>query len=408
MKRLIILCLAASLLLGACAAERVNESNSDTASDLTSENEISETESEISLESSETSEIPKPVIPDPIEISIESIGIPLEERYESNNIARTPNDIVLYGGALHVGSGEYSDNSGPIDMYRYDTEKGEWFDSGTLPEEAILRFCVIDDMLYAPGIDARQSWKYGNYYIFNGETWEKKRAIPNGVHVFDIVKYQGLLFFGIGTDGSNHAVVCEDGNGGYRTPRFLEEDGNESVIDPNDYDACRVYDMFVQNGTLFAMKKPNAVYKYDGTDFVYYSEWEDFSTVHIGYDGGTVRKIVFKDTLYIVGGWLYTSSDARTLTKQETDRNDYYCDLYVHNDILYMLVVSKTENNEYKMTVFANESGEADGFYEYCSFEYSIPAVSFAVGDGRLYFGMADIHSDNKLNGTILEAKTLQ
>ncbi len=403
-----ILCLAASLLLGACAAERVNESDSDAQSSLPIESEISEAESVTPDESSYAAEIPEQVIPEPIEITVESIGIPLADRYGADDITRTPNDIVLYGNELHIGSGEYTDNSGPIDMYRYDAYAGEWLESGTLPEEAILRFCVIDDILYAPGIDSRQSWTYGSYYIFENGVWEKKRVIPNGIHVFDIVKYQDLLFFGIGTDGSTGAVVCEDGNGGYRTPLFLDEVGNEIIIDPEDIDACRVYDMFVLNGSLFAMKKPNVIYKYDGSDFVYYSEWEDFSTVHIGYDGGTERKLVFKNTLYIVGGWLYTSDDANTITKHKTDRSDYYCDLYIYNDTLYMLVISKIENGKYKMTVLANESESVDGFYEYCSFEYSIPAVSFAVGEGKLYFGMADIHSNNELNGTILEAKCLQ
>ncbi len=387
MKRLLPLLL--SLLLLISCAESVEE------------------ESSIPEESSEETESSTPEfttpIPTPVSIITRQLGIPLAERYECDNIARTPNDIILHDGFLHIGSGDYTENLGPIDLYRYETKSRRWELSTSVPEEAILRFCEIDGVLYAPGIDGKGVTEFGSYYQFNGNSWVQNSVIPFGIHVFDIAKYDDMLFFAIGRDSDANAVGYKNKGGQFILPDFIGADGNKLVSSDNDFDTMRVYDIFVLNEALYALRNGNEIYHFDGTRFVFHAKWEDFKTVHIGYDGGTVKKLIFKDKLFIAGGWLYSTSGARTLSKIENPNNDYAADLAVNGDTLFLLTDRKLSSGEFEIRVLASFDGES--FYDYCSFTYPIPAVSFDVGDNALYFGMMDNTNSHDKNGMIIEAK---
>lgn len=356
-------------------------------------------------ETSEESVTPEMLVPKKVNVEISELGIPLSEKYSSDDEARTPNDIVLKDGLLHIGSGEYSRNSGPVEMHIFDTATKEWHKSCELPEEAIIRFCEIQNKIYAPGIDGKESWDLGSYYVFENGTWVQNRVIPGGVHVFDIVRYANRLFFAIGTDNSANAVAMQELSGEFVFPNFYGENGKALQSTEDDINSMRIYDMFVLNGSLFALKNGQTVFRYNGKDFEYFSAWKNFFTVHIGYDGGTVRKTVFNGKVFLLGGWLYCSDNGRELTRINMPREDYVADFYQKDGFLYLLCDRKLENGDFQIKVLVTKSGNEGEFFEYCSFEYPIPAVSFAVGDNALYFGMMDNTSPSDLNGMILEAE---
>ena len=93
------------------------------------------------------------------------LGIPTSERYSEGVTARSPWDMATYENKLYIGSGDYDTNAGPVDMWCYDIDKKTWSNSGTVPEEEIDRFCVIDNKLVVPGIDPQEDWSLGNYYV---------------------------------------------------------------------------------------------------------------------------------------------------------------------------------------------------------------------------------------------------
>ncbi len=392
MKRVIPFLMALLLLCGCEATKETPKQSDDNSSAETFE------------ESGTEAVTPEMLVPKKVEVEINELGIPLENKFAPDDEARTPNDIVLHEGLLHIGSGEYTRNSGPVEMHFYNTDTKEWRMNCELPEEAILRFCEINGQLYAPGIDAMESWEYGSYYVFESGKWVQNRVIPNGVHVFDVVKYANRLFFALGTDMSANAVAVQNGLGGFDFPDFIDENGKLLAAAEGDANSMRVYDLFVLNGKLFALRNGKKVFVFNGNDFKYHSTWDNFLTVHIGYDGGTVRKQVFNGKVFLIGGWIYSSGDAKALQKLDFPREDYISDILEKDGFLYLLCDRKLENGDFQIKVLVSKSGNEGEFFEYCSFEYPIPAVSFDIGENALYFGMMDNTEPNELNGMILEA----
>lgn len=152
------------------------------------------------------------------DITYVELGIPTASRYSEGIRARCPWDMIVWNEKLYVGSGDYDSNSGPVDIWRYDTTKGVWENSGTVPDEEISRFCVIGDVLVAPGIDPTEDWTYGNYYKQDGEEWVKVRNISGGMHNFDMVEYNGSIFCGLGVASGEYPVVysADDGKNSCR------------------------------------------------------------------------------------------------------------------------------------------------------------------------------------------------
>ena len=63
------------------------------------------------------------------------LGIPSAAEYETGVRARSPWDMIVYDGALYVGSGDFDANAGPVPIYRYDPTSQTWSSGAALPEE---------------------------------------------------------------------------------------------------------------------------------------------------------------------------------------------------------------------------------------------------------------------------------
>jgi len=104
-----------------------------------------------------------------------------------------------------------------------DLETQSFVTEFTVDDEAILEYCVVDDLLVIPGADATEEWDWGNVYVRMENKWVKHRTVPWGLHVFDAVSFDGSWFLGSGsifklTDDSMNAF------GGV----FISEDQGES------------------------------------------------------------------------------------------------------------------------------------------------------------------------------------
>lgn len=105
-------------------------------------------------------------------------------------------DLQLWHDRIYLAHGDWSSNTGPMEMIYYDLNSGEVVhdEDFIVDEEALEIFRVYDDTLYAPGSDATEGWEFGNIYFKRwGEPWIKRRSIPSGSHIWDIALFDKTL-----------------------------------------------------------------------------------------------------------------------------------------------------------------------------------------------------------------------
>ena len=136
-----------------------------------------------------------------------ALGNPAAIRYPQcwQSLPRTPWDLTVFDGRLHVGLGNASNdgpsaNAGPVPLFSLPLGQapggnGRWRQEATLPEEEISRFIARGDALWIPGADARGSWRWGNLYRrSSGEGWWwQERRLPRFIHAYDLAWHQGAM-----------------------------------------------------------------------------------------------------------------------------------------------------------------------------------------------------------------------
>ena len=199
-----------------------------------------------------------PVHPSDVTMHVESLGIPLAERYPggADIYARNVWDLQAFEGRIYVGGGNWDNkgpapNAGPVPILAWDPDREEVVCEGEVDDEEISRFEVIAGNLYIPGADAMESWELGNLYRREADgRWHKLRTIPQCIHALALTGYRGRLFAGLkATDtvpwcvdfkgyGSAVAVSSDGGGswkflplGGYVISEFLQVDGGLYAVD---------------------------------------------------------------------------------------------------------------------------------------------------------------------------------
>ena len=129
-------------------------------------------------------------------LKVASIGFPTSP-YQKD--AWKINELKIFQNRLYIGYGDYTVNTGPTDVLSYDLVKHEFHKEFTADDEAIDRYVVLDGKLAFPGVDATESWDFGNVYILTDKGWRKHRTVPRGLHVLDIVSFNKKWYACIGT-----------------------------------------------------------------------------------------------------------------------------------------------------------------------------------------------------------------
>ena len=153
------------------------------------------------------------------------LGIPLLEQYPDGSSARCPWDMIIWKNQLYIGGGNFDSNAGPVDIWRYSISEKCWEISGTVPDEEVNRFCIIDNTLVLPGIDPREDYKFGNYYRWDDSTWSTIRNIPRAYHCFDMVEYDGMIFVGLGVDAGDYPIAYSTNGGKTFASVEMRKDG---------------------------------------------------------------------------------------------------------------------------------------------------------------------------------------
>lgn len=344
---------------------------------------------------------------------VTELGIPLEESYPEGGQERCAWDIEYYNGALYVGSGDYDLNRGPVRMVHYDFAAGEWVTDDYFGDEQIERFYIFNDILYAPGCDSRGSWEFGNYFTCDKTgKWVMNRTLPNGVHNFDLVMFEGKLFAGLGVEeGNSPIVVTTDEQTWEQVPLLKDGKPRETYGGA----VIRVYDFFVLDNTLYAYfylnsdtQKAREIYRYDGENFVYHSNMtKTMSFAKRVKFAHFNAKIEFKGDQYISTGSLYKTADMITAEYINLGSEVEVADIRVIGDAMYLLCnemfVDEKGDAGFRISVRKTEDGKV--FSKLFDFEYPVRALSFTYNDGTFYFGMGNgVTTDNcyEKNGMIL------
>jgi len=342
--------------------------------------------------------------------SAENTSLPLN--------GRNPWDLIAVDGKLYAATGDFGQNTGPTSIWTYDSKSQKWFASATVEQEAIASFVSINNKTVALGVDPIGRPQYACSYVLNDGNWNIFSQVENALHVFDAEEYAGDIYYGLGSDSDNPAVVKFDTATGEYSGVPLYKNGVDviSVISKADsLQNRRVYDLFAVNNRLFCAF--SCTYT-TGKITLEFFEFRDgrfefcqaFINSNLKMNNKTVKNQVifnadatYQDNCYLSLGNLYKTKDFVQFDKIDIPYNACVTDLYVEElsgkEHLYILA-TVSDGIGYKNTVYS-VSGEA--LTEIITFRHSASALSLAKSGTDFYIGLGGQDSLSTDNGRIVK-----
>lgn len=336
---------------------------------------------------------------------------PTANYYVDNYIARCIWDMQICNDKLYIGCGDYNNNSGPSPLFYYDLKESSWICETELPDEQIGRFIIIDDKLTIPGFDPIGLPEKGTYYQYDGSSWKTTSGLLDGLHNFDLIKYDDMLFAGIGAvRGSTPIIVSKNGIDFERVPMIKN---NQPIITTGG-ECIRVHNFFVLRNELYAQywfenmegnQLVSEIYKYNNGKFEFYSDL--MGKLNTGDSCKNIPPIfakeVINDTVFLTTGFLYTTADMKDFTMVSTPSYARTYDIYKYDSKLYFVTASKTEDDIYKIIIYSTK-GEANDFKIEKSFESAMHPTSLAVNEDYYFIALGDWWNDgDENNGKIIK-----
>ena len=314
--------------------------------------------------------------------------------------ARNVWDMQTYRGKVYFGGGDYDANMGPCDIYCYDSQTGKIDKSASaLPDEQIARFVTADHTVFLPITDNIGSGKGGYFKLENG-VWQCCRYIDGALHCFDMVKYAGRYFAGIGLDyGDNlNSAIKASVDGIHFDNVDIYRDGRKARVDSDSFGRC--YDLFTYGSGLYAYYRAdtgdyfNGLYRYDGES----NRFEFISTMFLplncrnSYENYlTVQsKFEFGGKMFFINNCVICTDDFAAYTTLALPHGAVARDGWVRFGKMYITAAVQKGDGRYDNYVFAVDS--SGGVEEiicftaagYCvSFEYCEDCFLFAIGTSR-------------------------
>lgn len=344
--------------------------------------------------------------------SVTELGIPSKDNYSKESGGLYAMDLRLYENKLYVGDGDYGANTGPVKLMAYNLKTKKWETSGTLPDEAIRRFIILNGKLTVPGTDPRDDWSFGNYYVLENGAWSTVRTIPDGIHNFDMIEFDGKIFAALDKEPEKIPLAASiDGGRTFYTVEMLK-DGELIDTDGGVFNRC--LEFIVHNDTLyttyFYSNEANdnirfELYRYSPTIGKFEFVKSLIGVTPVRSDCGKEffkSTATFKNKVFIASGYLLVSSDMDTFDKIKFEKNDVVWDIELCGDEMYVLTSYKNKNGTHTVSVWKNTDGNPDNLSLEFRFTYDIPAVSFAVSNDDFFFSMYNNRSVHDKNGIIL------
>lgn len=351
------------------------------------------------------------------EILDENGNVPAYNYYDDLS-SRSIKELKAYDDKIFMGLGDWNANTGPVKILYYDTITETIVSSGTIADEAVENFNIIDGKLYTSGTDPKSS--YGNYYVYDKENnkWDQFKQGNYWYHVFEIEKYNDKFFICGSVKKAEYTPIQVSYDNGvtFQNVKIYDKNGDELSFDT----LLRFYAFEHYNGNLYAYScsqnkdgffPSNGLYKYNEEDnsfkFV-----RNFSYVHsemglgesIAYNFTRFKNNVeFNDYfIYVSGNTLHKFSDSDNfksdLSFDETnsllniDSERYIQDIVVHDDTLYILAYHYNEesyNNDESFSTRIYSTKDLEKFD--LIYEFNIDSFPFSI----------EYHNNNLYIGTI-------
>ncbi len=338
---------------------------------------------------------------------IVELGVQLTERFPNGDVARCVWDIYHKNDKLYLGSGDYGINSGPTDIYAYDLIENQFVLTGSVQDEAVLKFIEVNDTLFTPGTDPQESWALGNYYELSDNGWEKHRVLPNSIHAFDMIEFNDKIYVAIGSDsGYSPLVVSNDGGITFEHVDFYK---NGKVLTPlTSPNFSRCYDFFTLKNQLYVIMvhfysdyNDFEIYRLENDAMQFYSSADTFNYGN----RASVRLVTacneYNNLLYLSTDYLYTSVDGDIFNKLKLPNDQKVSDFFIEKDTMYILSYLHTDNKDFETTIYALNltSGQFKSVWE---FNYQVPPLSFVKVSNNIYIGMGNKNAPNEKNGALI------
>ena len=345
-------------------------------------------------------------------------------------------DLQVFEGKVYVGGGDTSTNKGPMNVWAYNPASQLFIKETTIPEEAILRFKLIDDQLYIPAADPRNADSSKFYRKAIADDWQQFGDRQHKLaHVRDLIKVdQSLLLVGNsrpptqGKKATPGAVVTNDQGASFNPVivnnlpdtgevRFIGFDWfftvfnyqnkiyalNSLLRDAGNYPGfIAVYDSDIQELSLDFSLTNNEFIPQQNIDFengkhgvnTIYQIWQP-----IEYQGDLIYTArSFSNTislqaarkLYFNSLGLYLKSDIGKSPKEvRLPHQAIGEDLLLIEDELYVLANKKNAPEKFTIYVFKTSQPQNQQAWEQIvSFESTNKARSFEYLDRTFYFGL--------------------
>lgn len=343
------------------------------------------------------------------------LGVISDKWFGEGSAANHAWDIKVWNGQVFRGAGDYDKNSGAAPILAFDIASQSWKSYDTVPDQAVHSFEEIGGTLYAPGIDPTGGWSMGNFYVLKDGKWEVKRNIPNGVHNFDMIEFDGKIFAGVGTENINENVAVSSDGGETFTYVPLYKDGKPFDVTP--YNLSRTYEFVQYNGQLYALmvfregkSLEYIVFRYEDGKMVYLS-----NQVQALYGGARINRkywpgqFEFGGACYLTAGSLYAIRDfakPETYEKIGLPNDEKVADALLKDGVIYVLGFSQNqENGEYTIVIYKSTTGKTGSFEQVRSFTYPAAPCSFDTDGTYFYIGMGTSTVDKTRIGMVLRVK---
>ena len=277
------------------------------------------------------------------EATVAELGIFSNYYYTNDPTANYAWDVKIWGDFVYRGAGDYDKNAGTTPILAFNKATQSWAQMGMTDDQSLQRFVEIDGKLYAPGIDANGEWDLGNFYVLEGNTWTQVRNLPNGLHNFDMVEFDGKIFAGLGTQTPGNTVAVSADKG--ETWAFVPLYQNGKIFDTGAYEYSRTYAFAKYDNSLYALlmfKKANGydycIFRYAEGKMEYQSQAGNL-TSHVSWNYWQ-SVVEWKGVCYLTSSVLNAItdfSDPDSHRQIPMPNEGVVSDILLYNDELYVL-----------------------------------------------------------------------
>lgn len=149
---------------------------------------------------------------------------------QATDRGRTIGTLWPHLGRVHLGYGDYDQNTGPISMVSYVPADARFETHGVASAEEIQRFLSHDGDLFTSNVDPVGHEYFGSVFRLESACGEWAEALPidGAVHTYALLEHADRIWVGTGSVVGAPALVMSSGDGG---ESWREELAIESAAD---------------------------------------------------------------------------------------------------------------------------------------------------------------------------------